>query len=210
MGASMRAACPPLRSIPTSSIDPQLFARLWVLAGFCGVSDKVPLPQHHLEAEVVLSPKDNGMNAVFDTKVLCVAAEPQSTFLRVGVSDGSHEVAYEVVVLGRLRGGYRVLLLRGLYGTRIELAYLFVRISVGSEPHLWPNPRHLRMLSVSNTDEQSTALASTSDDTELRQEVARLRQEVAMLREWKDVPTEPAHQAGRGTDGTTAVNAWEL
>eukprot|EP00966_Prymnesium_polylepis_P169216 3912751-Prymnesium_polylepis.1 len=74
------------------------------------------------------------MNAVFGALVHCAAAEPHATFLRIGVIDGRQEVAYETAVLGRLRCGYRVLQLRGGLGTRIELAYLFVRISLGSVP----------------------------------------------------------------------------
>ena len=79
------------------------------------------------------------MNVSFDgAKVHCVAAEPHATFLRIGVSNGRKEVAYEVAVLGRLRRGYRVFLLRGVLGTRIELCYMFVQISFGGERNLWP------------------------------------------------------------------------
>ena len=73
------------------------------------------------------------MNAVFEESVHCVAAEPLAVFFRCSVSDRGHEVAFETGVLGRLRIGYRVLLLRSLLGTRIELAYVFVEIGVGSE-----------------------------------------------------------------------------
>jgi hypothetical protein len=71
----------------------------------------------------------------------CVAAEPYATFLRVGVSTGRHEVAYGTAVLGRLRGGYRILQMRGPLGTRIELCYLFVQVSFGTERHLWATSR---------------------------------------------------------------------
>jgi len=81
------------------------------------------------------------MNAVFGTEVHCVAAEPRATFVRVGVTEGKQEVAYAVSVLGRLRGGYRVLQLRSVLGTRIELAYLFVRISFGAVRNRWATPR---------------------------------------------------------------------
>ena len=83
------------------------------------------------------------MNAPFAETVHCVAAEPHATFLRISVADSGQEVAYETAVLGRLRPGYRVLQMRGLLGTRIELCYLFVRISFGSEPNLWPTPRQV-------------------------------------------------------------------
>jgi hypothetical protein len=85
------------------------------------------------------------MNASFEQDIHCVAAEPHAVFLRVGIADGGHEVAFETAVLGRLRGGFRIFQLRGLLGTRIELAYLFVRISFGSKVmNLWPTPRQVR------------------------------------------------------------------
>ena len=86
------------------------------------------------------------MNAAFDQTVHCIAAEPEATFIRVSAHDGNRqEVAYETAVLGRLRRGYRVLQLRGLLGTRIELCYLFVKISFGDEPNDWANPRQVRI-----------------------------------------------------------------
>jgi hypothetical protein len=81
--------------------------------------------------------KGNGMNAALNERVHCVAAEPHTTFLRIRVTDGGEEVAYEVVVLGRLLSGYRVLQLRSMLGTRIELCHLFVRIVATSVLNLW-------------------------------------------------------------------------
>ena len=87
-------------------------------------------------------------SAAFDEKVHCVAAEPHATFLRIGITDGRQgEVAYETAVLGRLRRGYRVLQLRSVLGTRIELCYLFIKIRFGSDPNLWATPRQLRIQS---------------------------------------------------------------
>ena len=83
------------------------------------------------------------MNPTFGKQVHCVAAEPHATFLRVSVKDGGQEVAYETAVLGRLRGGYRVFQLRGPLGTRIELCYLFVRVTFGTEPNRWGTPRQV-------------------------------------------------------------------
>ena len=76
----------------------------------------------------------NGMHAEYYETVYCAATEPHATFVHVSVSDGGQEVAYETAVLGRLRNGYRVFQMRSLLGTRIELAYLFVRIRSGSQP----------------------------------------------------------------------------
>ena len=58
--------------------------------------------------------------------------------------DDGEEVAYETAVLGRLRRGYRVLLLRSSLGTRIELCYLFVHVYFGQVINLWPTPRQVR------------------------------------------------------------------
>eukprot|EP00966_Prymnesium_polylepis_P073429 1704647-Prymnesium_polylepis.1 len=84
------------------------------------------------------------MNATLDQIVYCVAAEPLATLLRIGVTDFRQEVAYDTSVLGRLRHGYRVMQLRGILGTRIELAYVFVRITIGTVQNLWVSPRQAR------------------------------------------------------------------
>jgi hypothetical protein len=102
-----------------------------LLAGICALSTTLQLPEK-IETEVSLPLRDNGMNAVFDEEVHCLATEPFATFVRVAVLDQDREVAYATAVLGRLRKGYRVLLLRSPLGTRIELCYLFVRITFGS------------------------------------------------------------------------------
>ena len=83
------------------------------------------------------------MNVTFGQKVYCVAAEPDATLLRIGVTDGRREVAYETAVMSRLRGGYRVVQLRGPLGTRIELAYLLLHISFGVESNVWPTVRQV-------------------------------------------------------------------
>ena len=85
----------------------------------------------------------NGMNAEFEEKIHCIAAEPHATFLHVGVANQGHKVAYETAVLGRLQSGYRVFALRGRLGTRIELACLFVHISSSRLPHLWASSRQV-------------------------------------------------------------------
>ena len=114
-------------------------------AGFCAVSDLLPLPQR-VETEYATSAVEgNGMNAPFDQTVHCVAAEPSATFLRVSVLDSNRQVvAYETAVLGRLRRGYRILQLRSALGTRIELCHLLVKISFGRVPNLWATPRQVR------------------------------------------------------------------
>jgi len=85
--------------------------------------------------------ESNGLNAVYRQRIHCIAAEPDAAFVHVSVTDGDREVAFETAVLGRLRHGYRVLQLRGMLGTRIELCYLFVKVSFGTEHNFWATPR---------------------------------------------------------------------
>lgn len=113
-----------------------------VSAGFCAISSTLPAPRNtktELSTAAVIA---NGLNPSFQQTFHCIAAEPDATFLRISVTDGGQEVAYESVVLGRLRPGYRIFQMRGSLGTRIELCYLLVRISFGSEPNKWFTPRH--------------------------------------------------------------------
>eukprot|EP00966_Prymnesium_polylepis_P038718 898767-Prymnesium_polylepis.2 len=85
------------------------------------------------------------MNAAIGETVHCLAAEPHAVILRVSIADArsdlGREVAFETVVLARLQRGYRVLQLRSMFGTRIELAYLFVRIAFGDEPNMFATSR---------------------------------------------------------------------
>ena len=91
--------------------------------------------------------ESGGMRATFadDAIVHCVAAEPETTIVRVSVTDHGQEVAYETAILSRLRNGYRVLQLRGLLGTRIELCLLLIRVTVGSHRNLWNSSRQMRL-----------------------------------------------------------------
>ena len=131
---------------PDMLSDTSSFHVLCCLAGFCAISKTLPVPERQA-TEVVAKPVSGaGVNAEFGDQLHFVAAEPHSTFLRVGVADNATEVAYEIAVLGRLRRGYRVLQLRGPRGTRIELSCLFVRIISGDEPHLWPTPSQVHAL----------------------------------------------------------------
>mmetsp|Transcript_63635 Transcript_63635/g.189749 ORF Transcript_63635/g.189749 Transcript_63635/m.189749 type:complete len:299 (+) Transcript_63635:1-897(+) len=141
-GLSGEAASPHLS---TDSSSPSIKASLHPIGGFCAVSKRLPLPDI-VETEMVTSSvKANGLCAQFGEKIHCVAAEPHTTFLRVEVSDLSQEVAYAIAVLGRLKPGYRVLQLRSYHGTKIELAYLFVRISFAKMRNIWPSARQVRM-----------------------------------------------------------------
>jgi len=112
------------------------------VGGFCAVSEAPSLAQHGTNTEHQVVAKGSGMNAAVGKRVYCFAAEPSATFLRVGVQEGGHDVAFEVAVLDRLRPGHRVFQMRGSrLGTRIELCCLFVKITFGSAPNVWVTAR---------------------------------------------------------------------
>jgi hypothetical protein len=134
------ASAPPDYLAPVS---PKLSLSLHPVGGVCALSDSLPLSQSHETEFATPAIMGNGMNAPFNSTVHCVAAEPKATFLRIQVTDGGREIAFETAVLGRLRRGYRVFQLRDALGTRIEIAYLFVKISHGEVSNLWPSPREV-------------------------------------------------------------------
>ena len=126
------APAPP-NNADTSS--PAVILSIHPIGGFAHISRGLPLQQQR-EVEVSThTVAGNGLNAQFDdgngmNAIHCIASEPHASFLRVSVTDGGQEVAYETLVLARLRSGYRTIQLRSVQdGTRIELAYLFVRIA---------------------------------------------------------------------------------
>jgi len=112
--------------------------------------------------------KGDGMNATLGEQFHCLTVEPYATFLRVGVTDRGQEVAYETALLGRLREGYRVFQMRGLLGTRIEICYLFARISRASEVNVWQTPRQLRLTSNQQREEISFLMQELSQRCEPR------------------------------------------
>jgi hypothetical protein len=118
---------------------------LWTptTAGFCTICSTLPPPARAETEAATTSVNINGMNARFNETFHFISAEPHATFLRVGVTDYGQEVAFEALVLGRLRRGCRVLQLRSALGTRIELAYLFVHITLATEHNAWSTPRQV-------------------------------------------------------------------
>ena len=79
-------------------------------------------------------------------------------------------MAYETVVLGALRRGYRNVPLRDAkHGTRIELCALFVHLDVGDEPNTAATAAELQH----QLDEQQAQLE------EQRAEIATLRERLA-------------------------------
>ena len=105
----------------------------------------MPLQQGDDSQMIVLpAAKGHGLNVGINEALHFVAAEPHATFVRVSVIEGKQELAYDSAVLGRLRGGYRIFQLRCCLGTRIELCYLFVKISFGTEFNKWATTRQAR------------------------------------------------------------------
>jgi len=130
--------------------NPLVKLSLHPVGGFCAISKALPLSQDY-ETQFVTLPAvtGNGMNAPLQQTVHCVVGEPHATFLRVSVveSKQKQEIAYETLVLGRLQRGYRVIQMRNVLGTRIELFYLFVRITLGFERNIWSTTRQMRVAS---------------------------------------------------------------
>jgi len=134
-------ATPPDNGEPS---HPRVTLSLHPIGGFCALCRRLPLQvQRLVETELtVRGAESDGLCTSIQKKVNCLAAEPHATFLRISVTDGAQqEVAYETVVLGRLRHGYRIFQLRSQLGTRIELCYLFVRVTFGSESNNFAAPR---------------------------------------------------------------------
>jgi len=132
---------PPANAEPSC---PEITASVHPIGGFCAISETLPLSTAYVTEMSAPRVHGNGLRATFERTWHCVASEPHAVFLRMSVTDGGHEVAYETAVLGRLRQGYRVFQLRGALGTRIELCYLLVRITMGVELHPWATPGQLK------------------------------------------------------------------
>jgi len=188
------APAPPPRASDPS--QPVITLELHPIGGFCALSKTLPLP-HRIDTEMSLEQRSCGINAIFvGETVHCVAAEPNATFLRVSVGDEGHEVAYEIAVLGRLKRGYRVLMLRSaVTGTRIELCYLLVRKSFVLSRNRWTTPRQLRVKS-SMVEEQWFSLDEMISKRVKPHldEAVRLKEELAELRQ-RNLELERQHRS---------------
>jgi len=154
--------------------SPSLAISLHPIGGFCGVSKVLPPPMNMSTSMTTSAVQGKGLNAQFLETVHCFAAEPSTTVFRVEVKC-STQLAYETAVLGRLRCGYRIFQLRGLYGTRIELCYLFVRITMGTTINLWNSPRQAQILALRREKEVQQQLHATVEEN------AKLRAENSLL-----------------------------
>eukprot|EP00965_Chrysotila_dentata_P011380 371617-Pleurochrysis_carterae.AAC.4 len=123
---------------------PTLAVELHAIGGFHCVS--TTLPPESGSARHVFKPKrcDRG-DAHFNGELHCLAAEPMACVLRIAVIDEEvgQEVAYDTVMLGAVREGYRVIHLRSMLGTRIESCFLLVKISFQFQYNAWVGPDDL-------------------------------------------------------------------
>ena len=116
-----------------------------------------------------------GLCAAFGgASAFCLVAEPWECLLRVGVQDGESEVAYEAMVMGALRPGYRCVPLRvPATGCLIQGCVLLVRISIDSAPSAWIDDhdtlRRKILKQQEDLDEQAKTIAQQA------KELAKLR-----------------------------------
>jgi hypothetical protein len=134
-----------------------------------------------------------GLCAVFDAPAHCLVAEPMEALLRVAVLDGEVEVAYEVVVAGAVRDGYRCLPLREpASGTLIDGCTLLLHVERASAPHAWIDDhdqlRETIARQKAQLDDQTTTIAR------LTRELADARQAPADA-EWVVPPPPPARKS---------------
>ena len=144
--------CAPLSGSPappdpsSGASSPRIKVELFSMGGYHQLSRALPPPREG-EAPTTSTTTAvvgaNGLHAVFDETVYCLASEPAHTVLRVSaldnqghvLLDSQQEVAFETVVLGMLRPGYRCLELRSRHGTKIELCSLLVHIGHSTVAH---------------------------------------------------------------------------
>ena len=112
--------------------SPQVRAELLAIGGDCQVCRKLPPPRGDSRTTVATTAAvvGNGLNPVFGEQLHCIASEAAHTVLRLSVLEREHEVAYETMLLGCLRPGYRSVEMRSRLGTKIEICRLLVHLEI--------------------------------------------------------------------------------
>ena len=128
LGSKKGKSALPVQTQAGNVSSPQVAVELHAIGGVCSVSTQLPPPA--LEMRVVTHAVErNGLNPRYNARVHCVAAEPMATILRLVVIDDEKEVAYETVVLGALRRGWRALPMRAMRGCRIDFCCALIHVA---------------------------------------------------------------------------------
>ena len=171
--------------------SPRVCVELHAIGGFCAVA-REPQPPPETQGVTRLTTavaEGNGLNPSVDETFHCLAAEPHQTILRVVVEDEGRQVAYETVMLGSLRCGYRCLHLRSPSGTRIDSCCLLLHISVSTEPNTYGTVDELR----SRVHSQRSLISQQSRD------IHQLSAELSRLGSQPSTPIASAPAAGPRT-----------
>ena len=79
-----------------------------------------------------------GLSATLDAQAHVLVAEPAEALLRLAVLDGETELAYEALVVGAMRSGYRCIPMRHpASGSPIDGCALLVHVSRSRAPSAW-------------------------------------------------------------------------
>jgi hypothetical protein len=152
-----------------------------------------------------------GLCAAFDVPADCVVAELWAAMLRFGVFDNDDEVAYEAVIVGAMRTGYRCLQLREpTSGTLIDGCSLLLHVEYTTTPRAWVDDP--KLLSETVVHQAATIDEQAAKICEQAQTIARLTKEVQDLRASARAPSSnslnrPKLTAGLSISAPTDVES---
>ena len=121
------AAAPPSAGAVSA---PSLLVSVHSIAGYASVSSSLPPPPEG-STRYLTAPADGGCAVALGQGLCLLAAQPQTTILRVAVLDHGAEAAHAAISLGYLRRGYRCLPLRDPSGARIAHCALLLHVRSG-------------------------------------------------------------------------------
>ena len=138
--------------------SPLIAVELHAIGGVCSVSTELPPPNGPEMRVATQAVQRNGLNPRYSYRVHCVAAEPMETILRLVVIDDEKEVAYETIVLGALRRGWRAVPMRAMRGCRIDFCCVLIHVTEGTVPASALKPPEDRMLGKKDSVQRSLEL----------------------------------------------------